>query len=60
MANINTKIAIKIIKEIIILLEKNGIEIDSPYDLENFAQDYLCDHSLIIKTGKFEYRDYED
>ena len=41
-------------------LEKNGIEIDSPYDLENFAQDYLCDHSLIIKTGKFEYRDYED
>jgi hypothetical protein len=53
MANINNKIAIKIIKEIIEVLKKNGIEIDSPYDLENFAQDYLCNHSLIFKTGKF-------
>ena len=51
---ITNQIIIKIIGEIIDLLEQNGIKIDSPYDLENFAEDYLCDHSFIFATKRFD------
>lgn len=51
------KLVIKIISEIIDVLEKNGVEIKSPYDLENFAQDYLCDHSYIFATRRFDEDD---
>ena len=45
--------AVNIIKQVIEILEKEGLVIDSPYELELFAEKYLCNHSLIFKTGKF-------
>jgi hypothetical protein len=44
----------EIVGKIIDLLRENGVEIDSPYDLENFCYDYMRSHSDIIESGRFK------
>lgn len=42
----------KIVGKIIDLLRSEGVKVDTPYDLENFFEDY-CSHSQQRATGKF-------
>lgn len=49
-------IIIKLIKA----MEDEGINVESPYDVSNFAEDYLCgDHKYIFAAKKF-YPDEDD
>jgi len=38
----------------VIDLLRKSIKIDSPYDVENWATDYMENHSNLWKTGKFK------
>ena len=50
---------IEIAGKIIDLMRSEGIAVDSPYDLENFVEDY-CSHSQLKETGRFQSEDDED
>jgi len=45
---------IKIAGEVINLLRKNGIVIESPYDVENWAEEWLTNHSNLFETKMFK------
>jgi hypothetical protein len=46
---------IKLAGEVIDLLRKAGaVEDNNPYAIENWAEDYLCNHSNLFETGKFK------
>lgn len=42
----------QILGKIIDLMRAEGLDITSPYDVENFFEDH-CSHSKMFKTGRF-------
>jgi len=44
----------EILAEVIDLLRNRGVDIDSPYDLENWMEDYAS-HEQQFATGKFNH-----
>ena len=44
---------IQIAKKIIKLMKKAGLAVDCPYDVENWAEEYLTNHTNLFKTGEF-------
>jgi len=53
------KLSIEVAGEIIDLIrQKFGKKyIDSPYDMETWAEDYLTNHSNLFETGRFKEND---
>jgi len=45
---------IELAGKIIDLMRANGLTIESPYDVENFVEEYLTNHSNLWETGRFE------
>jgi hypothetical protein len=45
---------IKIAAEVIELLRSRGVDVTSPYDVENWVEEYLTNHSNLFKTGQFK------
>ena len=44
----------EILAEVIDLLRSRGVEIDSPYDLTNWIEDYAS-HEQQFDTGRFDH-----
>lgn len=49
----NDERAIEILGKVIDLLRAEGVQVDSPYDVENFFDD-VGSHSQMFATGRFE------
>lgn len=47
------EMAIEILGKLIDLLRSEGVNIDDPYDFENFIEDNAS-HSNLFKTGRFD------
>lgn len=45
---------IKIAAEIIKLLRKSGVNVESPYEVENWAEEFLTNHSNLFATKEFD------
>lgn len=45
---------IALLGKIIDLMRAEGLKVESPYDAENFFQDYGEQHSYLVVTGRFK------
>ncbi len=50
----NKDLKIKILRELVEVFERNGVKVETPYDIENFMEDHGR-HEDFFECGKFNH-----